>query len=181
MAYSLEDFCVDARGILLKSDNSSGREMIRQKLEWLLCDPAFCAAYLGPDSAAGMQQVFQDPKLHFCVLTYNMTKQRTSPPHDHGNSWAIYGQISHYTDMTIWSAVSDELENTQIKPVSTFRLQPGQAGLFDVHEIHSIDYPSDAKFVRVTGVDMAAESRRVFDVDTGTVRKIEQVGTDSSR
>lgn len=180
MAYSLEDFCVDARGILLESDNASGREMIRQKLELLLCDAAFCAAYLSPNSAHGMKQVFEDPSLHFCVLTYNMTKARTSPPHDHGNSWAIYGQTSHYTDMTIWSAVGDGTDDAEIKPARTFRLQPGQAGLFDVHEIHSIDYPADAKFVRVTGVDMAAESRRVFDVDTGTVRKIEQIGADSS-
>jgi len=180
MAYSLEDFCIDAREILLESDNAKGRDVVRQKLELLLGDADFCAAYLGPDSGQGMKQVFEDPELHFCVLTYNMTKPRTSPPHDHGNSWAIYGQTSHYTDMTIWSTVGDSPDDGELEPVRTFRLQPGQAGLFDVGEIHSIDYPTDAKFVRVTGVDMALESRRVFDVEKGSVRNIEQVGTNSS-
>ena len=59
--------------------------------------------------------------------------------------------------------------------------EPGQAGLFDVHEIHSIQYTEGAKFVRVTGVDMAQEARRVYDPETGTVRVIEHVGTGSAK
>ena len=84
MSYSLSDFCDDARAILLESDNRNGRERIRQKLELLLCDTAFCAAHVGPDSDSGVLQIFEDPNLHFCVLAYNMAEARTSPPHDHG-------------------------------------------------------------------------------------------------
>ena len=185
MSYSLSDFCIDARAILLEHDDHSGRESIRQKLELLLRDAAFCAAYVGPDNDAGVIQIFEDPDLHFCVLAYNMAEARTSPPHDHGESWAVYGQAAGYTDMTIWSAVQrqeggDADSAGNIEPVRTFRLEPGQAGLFDVREIHSIQYTGGAKFVRVTGVDMSRESRRVFDPDTGTVREVEQVGTGNS-
>ena len=183
MSYSLDDFCADVRAILSASDDPNGRESIRQKLELLLQDSAFCAAHVGPDSSSGVSQIFEDPELHFCVLAYNMAGSRKSPPHDHGSSWAVYGQVAGYTNMTIWSAPEsgDVNESGKVEPVRTFRLDPGQAGLFDVHEIHSIQYPDKAKFVRVTGVDMSKESRRVYDVETGTVRLIEHVGTGNVR
>ena len=191
MSYSLGDFCDDARAILLESDDHNGRENIRQKLELLVRDAAFCAAYVGPDSDLGVSQIYEDPNLHFCVLAYNMAESRTSPPHDHGGSWAVYGQVAGYTDMTIWSAAGscdgkghgegDGKGGVNIEPVRTFRLEPGQAGLFDVRVIHSIQYPGDSKFVRVTGVDMSQETRRVFDLETGTVREIERVGSGNVR
>ena len=174
MSYSLEDFCDETRSILSQGDDAHSRESIRQQLEKLLVDPGFCAQYVGPDHEGGLSQIYQDPKLGFCVLAYNMAEPRTSPPHDHGQSWAVYGQAVGYTDMTIWSAADDGVGN--VEPVRTFRLEPGQAGLFDIREIHSIQYAAGSKFVRVTGVDMSQESRRVFDPETGAVREIEHIG-----
>ena len=176
MSYSLDDFCHDTRSILDEHDDRGGRERVKQKLERLLCDATFCAAYLGADNDSGVRQIFEDPGLHFCILAYNMVEPRTSPPHDHGESWAVYGQVAGHTDMTLWSS-----EGGNVEPVRTFRLEPGQAGLFDVREIHSIQYNDGAKFVRVTGVDMNQETRRVFDVETGTVREVEQVGAGGAR
>jgi predicted metal-dependent enzyme (double-stranded beta helix superfamily) len=176
MTYSLEAFCDDTRAILAEHDDHAGRDQVRQKLEKLLRDPDFCAAYLGPEEKTGVRQIYQDPELEFCVLAYNMTAPRTSPPHDHGDSWAVYGQAVGHTDMTLWSA-----EGGDVKPVRQFRLEPGHAGLFDVREIHSIDYAEGAKFVRVTGVDLANENRRVFDPETGEVREIESAGAGSAR
>jgi predicted metal-dependent enzyme (double-stranded beta helix superfamily) len=176
MSYSLEDFCADTRAILSARDNPTGRDEVRQKLEQLLQDQDFCAEYVGSDNDAGLRQIYEDPELGFCVLAYNMAAPRTSPPHDHGNSWAVYGQAVGHTDMTIWSATEDSIE-----PVRNFRLEPGQAGLFDVREIHSIEYNEGAKFVRVTGVDMNQENRRVWDPETGAVKEIESVGAGSAK
>lgn len=173
MAYSLVDFCGDVRSILAGTDSHDGREQVRRKLEMLLADAGFHAAYLdaGED---GMTQIYEDPDLGFCVLAYNMTAPRTSPPHDHGESWAVYGQAAGYTDMTIYSQPDD---GRRIEPTRTYRLEAGRAGLFDVGEIHSISYCEAAKFVRVTGVDMSDEPRRVFDPETGEVREVASVGT----
>lgn len=176
MSYSLDDFCADTRTILTESDDPAGRDQVRQKLEKLLGDADFRARYLGENEKPGLSQIYEDPDLHFCVLTYNMAEPRTSPPHDHGNSWAVYGQAVGHTDMTIWSTGSAADDGIAIKPVRDFRLEPGQAGLFEVREIHSIDYGAGAKFVRVTGVDMNQETRRVYDPETGAVREIEAVG-----
>ncbi len=176
MTYSLDDFCNDARSILAQRDDHEGRDKVRQKLEKLVTDPAFLAAHLGADQRAGVRQIYEDADLHFCVLAYDMAESRTSPPHDHGESWAVYGQAAEYTVMTMWSA-----ENGKVEPVRTFRLEPGQAGLFDVREIHSIQYAAGSKFVRVTGVDLSKTRRRVFDAATGAAREIESVAAAPAR
>lgn len=176
MSYSLQDFCEDARSILAARDNHEGRDQIRRKLEALLVDEGFHAAYLEGKDATGVRQIHEDPEQHFCVLVYSMKAPRKSPPHDHGESWAVYGQADGYTDMTIWTA-----DDGRVEPVRSFRLEPGQAGLFDVREIHSIEYGEGAKFVRVTGVDLSQQSRRVFDPETGAVQEIESVGAGSAR
>jgi len=178
MGYSLVEFCHDVRAILRESDDRDGRERVRQKLETLLGDRDFCAKYVGAGNDAGMEQIYEDPEFHFCVLAYNMTEPRTSPPHDHGASWAVYGQASGHTDMTVWSAPGDD---GRLEPVRNFRLAAGQAGLFDVREIHSIDYTAGAKFVRVTGVDMTDQERRVFDPETGEVQEVQGVSTSTTR
>ena len=178
MGYSLVEFCHDVRAILRERDDPDGRERVRQKLEVLLGDPDFCAKYVGPSNDAGMEQIYEDPELGFCVLAYNMTEPRTSPPHDHGDSWAVYGQADGHTDMTVWSTSGDA---GRLEPLRSFRLAAGQAGLFDVREIHSIAYTAGARFVRVTGVDMTNEARRVFDPETSEVREVEGVSTGSAR
>ena len=179
MSYSLDHFCIDVRAILQNGDDAPARGAIRQTLEQLLREEEFCAEYVGPDQAPGMREIYRDPDLHFCVLAYNMAEPRTSPPHDHGNSWAVYGQTAGYTDMTIWSAANQD--SGAIDKVRTFRLDSGQAGLFDVGEIHSIQYAAGSKFVRITGVDMSVETRRVYDLETKTVREIEHVATGSPK
>jgi hypothetical protein len=84
MAYSLDDFCLDTRIILKGGDNGDPREKIRQKLELLLNDKAFCELCVGTDNNSGVSHIFEDPDLHLCVLAYKMEQPRTSLPHDHG-------------------------------------------------------------------------------------------------
>ena len=62
MSYSLEDFCADTRAILKARDDAAGRDEVREKLEQLLQDPDFCAEYVGPESKAGLEQIFEDPE-----------------------------------------------------------------------------------------------------------------------
>ena len=176
MAYLLADFCSDAREILSADDSARGREAVRARLEQLLTDDAFCAEYVSDDAPRGMRQIYEDEATGFCVLAYNMTEPRKSPPHDHGRSWAVYGQAVGYTDMTGWQETGGGLE-----PEREFRLNAGDAGLFDVRDIHSIEYGAGASFVRVTGVEMSGAARRVFDPEAGTMREIESVGAGSAR
>ena len=71
-------------------------------------------------------------------------------------------------------------DDGSINRVRTFRLDTGQAELFDVREIHSIQYAAGSNFWGITGVDMSVETRRVYDLETGTVREVEHVASGST-
>ena len=178
MNEALDTFCTDIREILSQRDDRAARDQIRQRLESLLTDETFCGEYVADDTPPGVTEIYQDAELGFCVLAYNMAGPRKSPPHDHGSSWAVYGQARGYTDMTIWQITAEhDATHVDVEPSNDFRLNKGEAGLFDVGEIHSIEYEEGAKFVRVTGTDMKLVERRVYDHEEGTVKIIEQVGT----
>lgn len=174
MGYSLDDFCADARAALAADKDSAGREQVRQHLEKLLADADFIAAHLGADREEGMRTVHQDEEQDFVVLTYKMGGPRTSPPHDHGNSWAVYGQVSEYTDMKVYDRTDGGAGagSASVAENGGRRLNPGEAGLYDVGVIHSIDYPAGARFVRVTGKDLDYVPRLRYDTEKGEAIEI---------
>ena len=179
MAYGFSEFCADCRTALSADAGPAGREEVRAALERLIVDEGFLAQQFGDQAADGMVEIFRDPEMGFVVLAYNMDAPRVSPPHDHGRSWAAYGQVAAHTDMTVWQRGGDAREagHAKLTVAKQYRLKPGQAGLYQPGDIHSIDYPAGARFVRITGTDMAAETRQIFDPDSDSVRVVEHVGT----
>jgi hypothetical protein len=123
----------------------------------------------------GLKVLYEDPKLGFQILAHINDKARVSPPHDHGDSWAIYGQASKYTDMIEWTREDDgkDPKHAKLKPAKKYRLMPGQAGIYQDGAIHSIDYPDYARFVRVTGTNLDKIDRMRVDLKTGEVEKMD--------
>jgi hypothetical protein len=102
MPYDLDQFVADCRTSLEGDPGPAGREQVRKGLERLLANADFVKAYCGDYASYGVKILYEDPKLGFQVLSHCYDGPRTSPPHDHGESWAIYGQAAKYTDMTEW-------------------------------------------------------------------------------
>ena len=152
-----------------------GANRCASNLERLLANPDFIKAYCGDDQPRGVKVLYEDPKLGFQVLAHINDKARKSPPHDHGASWAIYGQATKYTDMIEWEREDDghDPKHAKLKPAkSNTGLMPGQAGIYQDGAIHSIDYPDYARFVRVTGTDLDKINRIKIDLKTGAVEQM---------
>ena len=96
---------------------------------------------------------------------------KTSPPHDHGASWAVYGQAKKFTDMTEWNRWDDKSKDgyAEIKFSKKYRLDPGMAGKFGPHEIHQIHFEAGARFLRVTGSDLFLEETLSYRPDDKSV------------
>ncbi len=169
MAYDLEAFIADCRAALSSDLGPNGREKVRVALERLLANGEFVRSVCGEEAPQGLNVLYEDPALGFQILAHVNAKPRTSPPHDHGASWAIYGQATRYTDMTEWERVDDgaDPERATLEPKKSYRLLPGQAGIYQEGAIHSIDYPANARFIRVTGTNLDRIPRRRFDLATG--------------
>lgn len=174
MTYTLEQFCADCRRTLSEHPGSDGRERVRDLLERLLANREFVEATLGPDATPGRHALYEDPELGFVVLAHVNNDAHESPPHDHGTSWAVYGQAKEWTDMTEWRRTDEgDDEGVELEPVRTYRLEPGKAGLYDVGAIHSIHYPAGARFVRVTGRDLDQVPRTKYDLAAHRAVRIE--------
>jgi predicted metal-dependent enzyme (double-stranded beta helix superfamily) len=175
MAYDLKQFIADCRASLARDPGPAGREQVRANLERLLQSQDFLRQYCGDDQPIGVKVLYEDPKLGFQVLAHIYEKARTSPPHDHGASWAIYGQATKYTDMTEWQREDDgsDAKHAKLKVKRQYRLMPGHAGIYQDGDIHSIDYPDHARFVRVTGTNLDKIDRIKIDTATGVVETMQ--------
>jgi predicted metal-dependent enzyme (double-stranded beta helix superfamily) len=173
MDYDLDAFVSDCRSILARDGGPVGREEVRLKLERLLQNQDFVKQYC-EDASRGLHVLYEDPKLGFQVLAHINDKARVSPPHDHGASWAIYGQATHYTDMIEWEREDNGADpnHAELKPAKKYRLLPGHAGIYQDGKIHSIDYPDYSRFVRVTGTNLDKIKRVRFDLKTGEVQQM---------
>ena len=109
--------------------------------------------------------LYEDKELGFQVLAHVNDKARKSPPHDHGASWAIYGQATKHTDMIEWERSGGDDKHAELKETKRYRLNPGEAGIYQDGKIHSIDYPDRARFIRVTGTNLDKINRVRFDLN----------------
>ena len=152
----------------------AGREEVRLRLERLLANTEFVQEYCGDDVPRGLKLLYEDPDLGFQILAHINDKARVSPPHDHGASWAIYGQATHYTDMIEWERIDDGSQpgDAKLKPAKKYRLLPGHAGIYQDGKIHSIDYPDHARFIRVTGTNLDNIERVRFDLQARKVHRM---------
>ncbi|MHA1537608.1 MAG: hypothetical protein ACTSUD_08635 [Alphaproteobacteria bacterium] len=161
--YSFEVFCADCRANVAQGE--AGRERIRQDVERLLGEEAFVAEHFGPEAEPEIRPLYTDAESGYQVLVHVYADGEESPPHDHGESWAVYGQAVGHTDMTVWKRVDDGADagRAEVEIVRSFRLDEKMAGTFEPGEIHPIRFPAGARFLRVTGVDLKTIPTRRFD------------------
>lgn len=175
MAYELDDFCRDCRDALSAAATGStdSLERVRASLSQLILNAVFVQRICGADAPSGLHLLFEDGSRGFQVLAHVNQKPRVSPPHDHGDSWAIYGQAIGYTDMTVYRRIDDLCDpaHARLEVTSRYRLNPGDVGVYGRGVIHSIDYPAGSRFIRVTGTNLDMIERRAFDLETGAIRR----------
>ena len=164
MSYDLEQFTAECHAILKRDPSPKGREEVRQRLEQLLHNQDFVQRYCVA-APRGLHLLYEDKELGFQVLAHLNEKPRAGLPHDHGKSWAIYGQATEYTDMTEFERLDDGSDPThgKLKVATEYRLEPGHAGIFQDGKIHAINYPAKSCFVRVTGTNLDRIPRIMFD------------------
>jgi hypothetical protein len=109
MPYAFKRFAAKCHSILAADSGAEGRERVRELLGEVCSDGAFVATYLS-DDVSTRQILYEDPELGFCIVGHVDHNSRQSRPHDHGPTWAIYGQAAGETVMTDWVIVSPPTE-----------------------------------------------------------------------
>ncbi|HUG39650.1 MAG TPA: hypothetical protein VMM12_04160, partial [Longimicrobiales bacterium] len=96
---ALAELATACRRALEADPGPDGRQKVRALIEGVLRDEAFLARYLRDDGPE-RKILYEDPALGFCILAHVYTGPRESAPHDHGPTWAIYGQARGRTVMS---------------------------------------------------------------------------------
>jgi len=165
MTYTLQKFCSDAHDAIAEDMFFSGRDKLRKHLELLLRNKDFIEEHL-LSQKTDKSVLYHDKDFDFYVMAHGTdSENRVGKPHDHGSSWAVYGQGTGTTNMTIWDRKDDgsKIGYAELIKEKTFSLTPGRAALFDIGVIHSTAHPKPARWVRVTGTDLDSIERYAYD------------------
>jgi hypothetical protein len=106
VGWTIEEFGKRCHNLLKAEPGTTGRAKIRDLLKEVLMDDTFIARHFGPDNKDPRKCLYEDPELKFCIFAHVHTGAKDSPPHDHGTSWAIYGQADGTTVMNEWDVVA---------------------------------------------------------------------------
>src|ERR671918_2069060 len=132
MGQTLQTFAAKSREILKAENNPKGRAKVAVMLQEALRDPEFVAAQFD-DNTPERKILYEDPDIGFSILAHQYKNAKESPPHDHGPSWAIYGQAKGETEMTDYALVAPASEGKpgKARPLRTYKLTPGMAYLYN--------------------------------------------------
>lgn len=166
MAYTLDQLSADCRAALMEDLSPAGREKVRDCVARACRDAEFTATYFSDDNNVERNILYEDPDLKFCILAHVYKGPKQSLPHDHGPSWAIYGQVFGTTVMTDWRRLEEPTDGQpgKVEKIRSYALNPGDAHLYNEKVLHSPARDSETRLIRVEGVNMAGVTRDKFEV-----------------
>ena len=121
----------------------------------MLTDQSFVDRHLNDDTGE-RDLLYEDPELGFCIFAHHYRGPKVSPPHDHGPSWAIYGQARGETEMSdfqLLEAASDA-QPGKVKKTRTYKLTPGVAHVYNEGDLHSPTRTASTHLIRIEGMNM---------------------------
>ncbi len=164
MAHTVEQFATACRSALQAEPGPAGRAKVCSMLKAVLTDDAFIKANFS-DATPERQILHEDPELGFCILAHQYKGAKDSPPHDHGPSWAIYGQVAGETAMSDWELISPASADKtgKVKHKTQYKLTPGVAHVYNEGDLHSPSRAGPTRLIRIEGTNMEKVKRFKFE------------------
>jgi len=155
MPYSLAELAKDIHGALTTDAGPDGKVAICKAVSKALLDKEFIAENL-PDRRPGetpRKVLYEDPDLGFCICGHVHSAPAKAPAHDHGPSWAIYGQAEGETHMAEWKIV-ERGDPILVEKVDSYIMKPGDARFYDIGGVHSVDRLHPVRLIRIEGSNL---------------------------
>jgi predicted metal-dependent enzyme (double-stranded beta helix superfamily) len=168
MGLSLEQFAAECKHALKSRPGAAGRQQVCDLVRKALQDKDFVATYI-PEGTPERQVLYEDPELGFTILAHAYEGAKNSKPHDHGPSWAIYGQASGETIMTDYDCLARPTDGQpgKARPVRSYTLRPGDAYLYEPGVLHSPRRDNSTRLLRIEGQNMDRVKRLPYELAEG--------------
>ncbi len=163
MGFTLESFAADCQRLLKADPGPAGREKVRALVQEVLKDDDFVTKYIN-DNTPDRQVIYEDSELGFCICAHVNREAREANPHDHGSSWAIYGQVFGETEMSDWEILEPAVEGKpgKVRRARVYALKPGMAHLYNVGDVHSPKRISTTGLIRIEGKNTQKMKRLAY-------------------
>ena len=160
MAQTLENFAAACSAAVSADPGPGGRQKVCELVREVLTDAAFVAEHIKGDGPE-RKVLFEDPVHKFAILAHSYHGAKDSPPHDHGPTWAIYGQATGQTVMTDWEKVAAPSADAPgtVKKLRDYALTPGMAYLYEPGVLHSPRRDGSTTLLRIEGFDLSNYKR----------------------
>lgn len=156
MNHTIEYFSAMCRRALGEDAGLGGRKTICALVEDLIKDGAFTAMHLG-EEAPERKVLYEDPELGFRIVAHYYKGPGEFGPHDHGSSWAIYGQAGGETVMSDWAVVDPAAPSKagKVSFIRSYTLKPGMVRLYNEGDVHSLLRDDSIRLIRIEGKNLA--------------------------
>ena len=153
MAYTLDQFTADIRAALEADSGPGGRKAVCKLVQRALKDAALIAEHVSPELEAERNVLYEDPDLGFCICAHNYRDAKSGKPHDHGPTWAIYGQAAGETQMTDWRIDTPPADGrpARVEKVRQYKMLPGDAHIYEPGDIHAPQRDGPTRLIRIEG------------------------------
>jgi len=164
MGYTLEQFSSECHRILAEDPGVEGRKKVCAVVRDVLKDEEFVATHLH-DGVPERKILYEDPELGFCILGHVNQGARESKPHDHGPTWAIYGQARGKTIMSDWALLEQATEDKpgKVRLVKQYTLTLGDAYLYNERDLHSPRREDSTRLIRIEGRNVEKIRRLAYE------------------
>ena len=164
---TIEQFADQCRDALKGRSVTEGGQAVCKLVSQVLQEPDFIDTYI-PEGTPERKVLFEDPDLGFTILAHGYSGAKGSKPHDHGPSWAIYGQASGETIMTDWACLARPTGDAPGKArwVRDYTMRPGDAHFYDIGVLHSPRRESSTRLLRIEGMNMDRVKRFPYEAVT---------------
>jgi hypothetical protein len=164
MATTIEQFAAQCHDALKAHPGVEGRKQVCELVRETLREPDFVATYI-PEGTPERKVLYEDPELGFTILAHAYVGAKNSKPHDHGPSWAIYGQAAGETIMTDWDCVQRPSEGKpgKARRVRDYAMKPGDAYLYEIGVLHSPRREGSTRLLRIEGLNMDRVKRLPYE------------------
>ena len=170
MNYTLLELAKDIKNILKNSEIKDVSNDVCLLVSRAVKDDIFVTDNLTERSPNEnpREVLYEDEELGFCICGHVYQAEANGMPHDHGSSWAIYGQAEGETEMTDWEIVNNQSDDEikYVKPKKTYTLKRGDVHYYAKGEVHSPVRKSAVKILRIEGVNLDYIKRSNIKNDT---------------
>ena len=161
---TLKQFIMSCQHCFTHNDQETVSNELCRLLSKSILNRQFLNDCFGQIAWVGKKVLYEDDHYGFCICGHISHEVKEVQPHNHGSTWAIYGQESGQTYMTEWQQVMPPEAGSpgKAKKTASYTLAPGDVYYYKTGQIHSLTR-EPGRLIRIEGQNVDRLNKALFE------------------